>query len=491
MKDLLIILALIGTTTSMLYAQEKEKYSVQEIKSDFQYLYKTLEKSNYNLYAYTEKEKMDSVYKEIEGSITDSLTSLEVFRLFQPFVASVKMSHCFLLYPSKEYFGSYLEQGGTVFPLNLYFSQGKVFVKNNFSENNLISINDEILALNNQPINEFMAELYSNISGPSNYFKASHIEQRLFARIYWYFYGECKAFKLQIKKKNGEESELVLNAIPGKEFEEKNGQQKSNMRHNREFHIYDDNTAYLRPGGFININVPFDPEDPATFDNTEFSQFIDSAFVEFSKKESKNLILDLRYNMGGDNSFSNYLIAYFADKPFSISSKFSMKTSQMTKDFWKEIDIPEHQAVKEQIMSHENGTYFDVFIPKTTPHKESKRFNGEVFALINRYSYSNTSSVAAIIQDYDFGIIIGEETAEEQSSYAAFHFFNLPKTQWPVAYPKAYFIRPNGDSAPRGVVPDYVVHEDIFSDKDEVLEYALKTIADKEKTSNGGHTQGH
>lgn len=61
------------------------------------------------------------------------------------------------------------------------------------------------------------------------------------------------------------------------------------MRHNREFHIYDDNTAYLRPGGFININVPFDPEDPATFDNTEFSQFIDSAFVEFAKKDSKIL----------------------------------------------------------------------------------------------------------------------------------------------------------------------------------------------------------
>lgn len=476
MKKTLTTIILISTVFSMLNAQNTKKYSAKEVKEDLKYMYENLEKSNYNLYAYIEKEKMDNVYKEIIGSITDSLTSLEVFRLFQPFVASVKMSHCFLMNPWNDYSNSYLKQGGTVFPLNLYFSQGKVFVKNNFSKNNLISVNDEILALNDQPISEFMADMYKNISGPSDYFKESHIEQRVFARIYWYFYGECKAFKLNIKKKNGEESELILNAIPGKEFEEKNRQQKSNMRHNREFHINDNNTAYLRPGGFININVPFDPNDPATFDNTEFCQFIDSAFLEFAKKGSKNLVIDLRYNMGGDNSFSDYMIAYFANKPFSLSSKFSMKTSQMTKDFWKEINIPEHQTVKEQIMSHENGTYFDVFIPEIMPHMKSKRFKGNIYALINRYSYSNTSSVAAIIQDYGFGVIIGEETAEEQSSYAAFHIFNLPNTQRSVAYPKAYFIRPNGDTTSRGVVPDYIVFEDIFTDKDEVLEYTLKLI---------------
>ena len=479
MKKLIIIFIIINSLSTIVFAQSPKKYSAQEVKDDLKYMYENLEKSNYNLYAYTEKEKMENAYKEIEGSITDSLTSLEVFRLFQPFAASAKMSHCFLMYPWKDYFGSYLEQEGTVFPLNLYFSQGKVFVKNNFSENNLISVNDEILALNDQPISKFMADMYKNISGPSDYFKESHIEQRVFARIYWYFYGECKTFKLQIKKKNGEESELVLNAIPGNEFEEKNRQQKSNMRHYREFHINDNNTAYLRPGGFININVAFDAEDPATFDNTEFCQFIDSAFLEFAKKGSKNLVLDLRYNRGGDNSFSDYMIAYFADKPFSLSSKFSIKTSQMTKDFWKEINIPEHQTIKEQILSHENGTYFDVVIPETMPHKESKRFKGKIFALINRYSYSNTSSVAAIIQDYDFGIIIGEETAEEQSSYAAFHIFNLPNTQMSVAYPKAYFIRPNGDTTPRGIVPDYIVYEDIFTDKDEILEYTLKFIEGK------------
>jgi len=479
MKKLIIILIIINSLSTIVYAQSPKKYSPQEVKDDLKYMYENLEKSNYDLYAYIEKDKMDNAYKEIESSITDSLTSLEVFRLFQPFVASVKMSHCFLMYPWEEYFGSYLEQEGTVFPLNIYFSQGKVFVKTNFSDNKLISINDEILAINDKPISEFMVSMYNNISGPSDYFCESHIEQRVFARIYWYFYGECKAFKLRIKNIDGQESELVLNAIPGSVFEEQNRQQKSNMRHYREFHIIDNNTAYLRPGGFINVNVAFDPEDPATFDNTEFCQFIDTAFYEFAKKGSRNLVLDLRYNMGGDNSFSDYMIAYFANKPFSISSKFSMKTSQMTKDFWKEINIPKHQAVKEQIMSHENGTYFDVFIPETKPIHKSKRFKGKVYVLINRYSYSNTSSVAAIIQDYDFGVVIGEETAEEQSSYAAFHIFNLPNTQRSVAYPKAYFIRPNGDTAPRGIVPNHIVYDDLFTEKDKVLEYTLKLIEDK------------
>jgi hypothetical protein len=63
------------------------------------------------------------------------------------------------------------------------------------------------------------------------------------------------------------------------------------------------------------------------------------------------------------------------------------------------------------------------------------------------------------------------------------HTFKLLKTKLTVAYPKSFSVRPNGDITPRGVVPDYLVDIDIFSDKDKVLECTLKIIAEKEKTS--------
>jgi hypothetical protein len=76
------------------FAQPQTKYSAQQVKTDFEYLYKTLDASHYNLYAFTKKEVFDSVYRKIEVSIKDSLTSLQVYRLFQPYLALAKMGEC-------------------------------------------------------------------------------------------------------------------------------------------------------------------------------------------------------------------------------------------------------------------------------------------------------------------------------------------------------------------------------------------------------------
>ena len=150
------------------------------------------------------------------------------------------------------------------------------------------------------------------------------------------------------------------------------------------------------------------------------------------------------------------------------------------KDFWKNIDDPKSKEQKEQIMSLENGSYFDLNISDTEPHSDkSKRFEGKVYVLINRYSYSNAAYVAAIIQDYQFGVIIGEETAEEVTTYVPMRTFKLPKTQITVSCPSGFAVRPSGDKTLRGVVPDQVVYENVFTDDDEILKYTIKLIEGK------------
>jgi len=481
-KRICFILMAIILCQGLLKAQTNmqiKKYSAQEVKDDLKYIYETLEKSTYDLFALVEKAEMDSAYHAINRSITDSLTVLETFRLFQPLVAMSGMSHCFIFKPWGEYQNIYLKQGGTVFPLDFYFLQGNVYVKDNFSTNTSISKLDEILSFNEVPIDKYMTEFYKNLSGPSDYFKNSQIEQYTFPRLYWLYYGECKEFKVKIKKKDGEELNIVLNAISGSDFEDQLKKPKSDKDEEREFHKINNTVAYMRPGKFLNADAEDDLQNKETFDNTEFCSFIDSAFTVFAKEGSKDLIIDIRDNQGGDNSFSDYMIAYFATEPFSISSKFSMKTSQMTKSFWKDVKIPQYQDLKKQIMSLENGSYLDVDLTYTEPHAESKRFKGKVYVLINRYSYSNSASVAAIIQDYKFGEIIGEETSDEVTSYAAMHVFKLLNTHMSVSYPKGFMVRPNGDTTPRGVVPDQNVLDDLSTDKDEVLEYTLKLIEGK------------
>ncbi len=268
MKNVIILLVIVCTLSAVVSAQSPKKYSAQEIQDDLKYLYETLEKTNYDLYARVKKEEMDRAYQEIYSSIKDSLTVLETFRLFQPFVAMSGMSHCFVFKPWGDYMNVYLKQGGTVFPLMLYFSQGKVFVKDNFSSNKAISKSDEILSFNEIPIDQYMTEFCKALSGPSEYYKKSLIERSTFPRLFWLYNGECKDFKVRVRNKDGNELDVVLNAISGSYYEEQLKEFYSDTDEEREFRQITNTLAYLRPDRFLKANSNYDLKEKNTFDNS-------------------------------------------------------------------------------------------------------------------------------------------------------------------------------------------------------------------------------
>ena len=476
MKKLLNLCILIIFLHTNVNSQSIKGFSKEEIIYDLEYLKNSLEVSTYNLYAYTNKEVFDSEYKKIYNSINDSLTSLQVYRLFQPYVALAKMGHCQMEFPWEEYYGNYLRQGGTIFPLNLSISNSRVYVKNNCSNDSLIDVGDEILSINEKLIKDILTEMYSFVSGENEYHINSVIESLSFPKIYWSIYGKCDVFSLKIRKKDGEITFTKFPAISGFEFDAKNPN-LLNVYH-RELRFVEA-IAYMRPGAFFNANGNNDMMNQEMLDKTEFCHYIDSSFYEIHRKSVKNLIIDLRDNWGGDNSFSDYMIAYFASKPFYFCSKFKVKTSQITKDFWKNVNDSSLQEMKQKILSHNNGDIFDITFAKNQPRTDSLRYTGNVYVLINRYSYSNATSTAAIIKDYGFGILIGEETPDLPSAYGATHLFKLPNTQMSVQYPKGFSIRPNGDISPKGVIPDYQVNENALNDKDEILDFTIKLIKNK------------
>ncbi len=472
----LVIISLILISTSI-YSQTQKKFSKEEIKSDFKYLHDTLEVVHYNLYAFTKKEVFDSAFNKIDSSINDSLTSMQAYRLFQPYLALAKMSECVIFPPFGEYWGNYLPNGGTVFPLNLSFSKGTVFVKDNFSNDSQISKGDEITTFNGKPIKNFMEGIYNFMSGWNEYYKNAYLENTNFTRFYWFIYDMCDTFHLGIRKKDGKEITVQLPAISGWDYEGKLSKQYLPRKPAREFHIIDNNIAYLYPGEFANNPGKWDSLSQATrWDDTEFRRFIDSAFAAIRKTKVKNLIIDLRNNLGGSNIFSDHMISYITSKPFGFSSKLKVRTSQVVKEFWKNINIPSVEELKQAILTHENGSRFELSLPEIQPQPDSLRFTGKVYVLINRLSFSNTTSVASIIKDYQIGKLIGEETPDFVSAYGATQQFNLPNTHIVVSFPKGQFIRPSGDTKPQSVMPDYKVGDKTSDGKDEMLEYTLQLI---------------
>jgi len=162
--------------------------------------------------------------------------------------------------------------------------------------------------------------------------------------------------------------------------------------------MLDGGIAYLQPGPFYGLETPENPWDTSGFWN-----FIDSAFETFLAEGAQALIIDLRQNPGGDNSFSDRMIPWFADEPFRFTSEFSVRSSpQVDASNQARIDLNPNSAsgvsgqLAEGYKETPYGETFTFDLPFARP-REGEQFNGPVFAIVDRYNYSDAANVAAIL----------------------------------------------------------------------------------------------
>ena len=447
--------------TLSIFGQSPAKFSKKEVLEDLYYLYESLKDAHYNLYAYTSKETYDSAYLAIKNSIqSDSLTLLETSNVYQKLAAFAKNGHTGITFPMQSYI-AFAYGGGTFFPLEIAFQEDKPLVRKNWSSNQNIKIGSEVLSINGKSMHEILAKIYPQISAERAYFKKVKIELLTFPRFYWQIFGEQENFEIEIKE-NNEIKKYTLKSI--KALDDYEMKRNDIINPTRELKFID-NVAYLHTGNFSG-------------DEKLYQNFIDSAFVEIKKQKIKNLIIDLRNHGGGDNSFGDYLVSYFADKPFKWNSEFTLKTSKFLKEHTRK-NYDTTQVFWQTTLAHKDGEVYPYEFEEYQPQPKKKRFKGKVYVLVNRQSHSQSSVTAAQIQDYNFGTIVGEETGDYPSLYASIFQYELPITKIPIAVSKGYIVRVNGSKKQQGVIPDIIIKDYLLDEEDEILEELLEKINDR------------
>ena len=453
-------LLIIILSTYVMAGAQAQTLSSDQARADLNRLYQGLKTAEANLFSETSKHVFDLRFAELSEQMDGPIHKVDLHAQLQRFAALARHSHTRIdqLNPG---WTEYIDAGGTVFPFRFSVDDGDVIVVGAPDESE-VQLGDRIIAFEGDANPIWLARLKRNISAETPALAYALMSQGEPYYI-WLEYGGMTEFQLKLERK-GRTLDVTVDAITLDQFSELISLTSRFDLSGRDAKILDGNIAYLRPGAFYNLeaNTAEEAYDPESL--TKYKSFIDQAFENFIDAGSKHLILDLRNNSGGDVSFSDPVVAWFADRPFRFTSDFRIRVSEET--------IASNQARLEAhpgdttstsaklaalYTEAEVGELISYEVPFVSP-REGKRFTGDVHVLVNRFSYSNAVTTAAMIQDYNFGLIYGEPTRDMATTFGAMEQFTLPHSGFVVGYPKAHIIRPNGQEKSHPVEPDVLIH---------------------------------
>jgi len=479
-----LFLALMILTSAVSHAAQERRFTPAELRSDFEQLYAQLQAAHIELYAFTRKRDLDAAYQAALSGLNRPLTALEAKIYFELFAAKVRMGHTRVASPMPEW-RAFLAGGGKRFPLQIRIVDGRSYVAENYSGTTSLKPGDEILSINGAPMQRWLARTERHVSAESPYMAHSLMEYD-FAMYLWVETGDALNYEIEIRPADKSSRKLRILARTQSEIDAMRATQPPMLNLEdplREAKMLNARVAYLRPGPFYNADAK---TEAAQWDVAGFQSFIDNAFQSFARAGAERLIIDLRGNPGGDSLFSDIMIAWIATRPFRFASEFKIKVSEASVTANAERiahDAAAAGAISQKfadLYAHSRiGDVVDFEIPMVAPRVEG-RFAGKTFVLIDRQSYSNAVAVAATIQDYGFGVILGEETSDMATTYGAMEQFRLRNTGLMVGYPKARIVRPNGDQRVQNVKPDMPIETPIVRDpRDEVLQTAVAIATSK------------
>ena len=179
-------------------------------------------------------------------------------------------------------------------------------------------------------------------------------------------------------------------------------------------------------------------------DKAKFFAFTHDCFKAIAAAGSPRLVIDIRYNGGGDDDlWRDGLLRYLADRPYRHGSRYI-----------KRVLDPGPGEVAGQVVS---GRIESDVVP---PSDEPLKFTGPVDVLVGPLTYSSAVLFANVVQDYGFGTVAGTGGAARTRQSGGVQTLVLPNTGLVLSYPRFVLDRPSGKRRPALLQPDLPVEED-------------------------------
>ncbi|HAS43419.1 MAG TPA: hypothetical protein DCS93_23265 [Microscillaceae bacterium] len=461
------------------------KYTVQELKEDFNLVRRVLKEAHPGLFWYTSPQMFEQKFDSAYARLNQSMTEAEFYRFLSPLITLANCGHT-VLDPSLDY-----QDQGKRFPIDLKFIKGKAYLLYNYSTNKALKMGVELLEINGQSMKKIVDQLLPMIGsdGENEIFKYSTLEED-FQNYYEIFIGKPDTFALKCRDTAGEILHMKVAASDDPLLRQYHKRSGLEMRTNPLQYTEIDSlqTAVMT----INSFYPNDIKQGGQ----RFGRYLRRSFKKIHKHEIKNLIIDLRVNAGGEMLYANDLFSYLYNEPYMFLDRIEVATNKPL-DFlkytnWDKIDVHDNKYVdaqdslaKEEVGNFTVKTNFYDFLEVQFPRRK-RVFEGKVYILIGRKSYSATCLFSSLMYANERATFIGEETGGGAQGLNGGTFLDvtLPHTYLTLVVPLEKWVRipQNYPHLKRGIIPQVKITptiQDLIQGNDIVMKETLKRIAQR------------
>ncbi len=462
--------------SSQLAAQDF--FEARAVREDLFFLQKALYRGHPGVFRYQTQTGLDALFDSLRAALPDGkITQLQAHSAIQCAVAAVRDGHTSVLTP-------FYDEETKVLPLAIQTdAKGRVFVWRNYSADTSLRRGTEISHVANKPVQEHIAAMTPLFFGDGfNTSFGDALAPVYFARYLYLLQGPSDSLTVASTKDGAmrnhqlaTKSRAVIQKM--QELRQNNTPRKPGpapvLRNGRSVALFRDTlhskTAILKMG---------------SFPNRRFPRFYRNMFDWLDDNGMENLVIDLRYNTGGNIRNMDRLVSYIADSTFGYDYMRKRNTrmgpyfgpkAKITKVFiWLKYNLQPGFKYR-----RENGQHVQRW--RVKPHKRD-HFDGKVFVLTNGWSFSSASMCASFLKNTAGAIIVGTETGGGESGNCGggFPTLRLPNTRFKIRFPLFWIRYRHGKpNTGRGVMPHVPVQYsilDYLQEKDLEMEAVRRMI---------------
>jgi hypothetical protein len=439
----IVIVILFGINAAFAQSQNISK---EKLQADLDTLYRTINDIHPNMFTNISKNEFEAQLAKIKASIDSTLTPLEFYNLTDPLVVLLRDGHTVLQLPKNILNDSTRK----LLPLIVKITNDStIIIEYNLSPRKELPPTGAIVkSINGVTAKELIKTGLAYSNGEMMFFRYRSLAS-MFTPLMLFHY-KFETFRIKYTFQNKTDSTTLSGISYDKML---TGNKQEEPRANYSFKIIKDSIGYLNFLSFINLS--------------EFKKFSDSVFQVVKEKRIKNLIIDIRYNGGGNSKLGDELFQYISSVPFQQWGQETIKYSKERHDFYKyhvrEYFLPDISdcALNDLIGNKPFGSI------ETEPpdsliilRENPLRFTGKVYLLTSNFTFSSASAFAWTFKFFKMGVVVGEETGEPVVNFGDIIYQFLPNTglQFSVSHKKFYQYGAT-DNDFHGVIPDLLVPE--------------------------------